>query len=84
LAFSPNGDNKNDTWKIQGRCIKSLKLKIYDRWGEKVFESHDQNEAWDGTFRGKALDTDVYVYFVTITMRDGEVKTVKGDITLIR
>ena len=84
LAFSPNGDGNNDVWKVYGRCIKSIELLIFNRWGEKVFESYDANEGWDGTFRGKALDTDVFVYMATITMRDGEVKKLKGDITLLR
>jgi gliding motility-associated-like protein len=84
LAFSPNGDNKNDTWKVQGRCIKSMDLRIFDRWGEKVFETTTPGEGWDGTFRGKALDSDVYVYTLTVTMQDGEEKNFKGDITLLR
>jgi len=84
LAFSPNGDNHNDTWKVQGRCVKTFELMIYDRWGEKIFESTDQNQLWDGYFNGKSLDTDVYVYILNITMRDGEVKNLKGDITLMK
>ncbi|NSW46348.1 MAG: gliding motility-associated C-terminal domain-containing protein, partial [Bacteroidales bacterium] len=84
LAFSPNGNGKNDTWKVQGRCIKSIELYIYDRWGEKVFESFNQNDAWDGTFNGKPLDTDVYVYMLTIKLRNGEEKVFKGNITLLR
>jgi len=84
LAFSPNGDGNNDVWKVYGHCIKSIELLIFNRWGEKVFESYDANEGWDGTFRGKALDTDVFVYMATITMRDGEVKKLKGDIILLR
>jgi gliding motility-associated-like protein len=84
LAFSPNGDNKNDTWKVQGRCIKSMDLRIFDRWGEKVFETTTPGEGWDGTFRGKALDSDVYVYMLTVNMQDGEEKSFKGDITLLR
>jgi gliding motility-associated-like protein len=84
LAFSPNGDGKNDVWKIRGRCIKSFELRIFDRWGEKVFETVNPNEGWDGTFNGKALGSDVYVFFVTITMRNGEVKNLKGDITILR
>jgi gliding motility-associated-like protein len=84
LAFSPNGDGKNDVWKVQGRCIKEFELMIFDRWGEKVFDTTDKTNAWDGTYRGKSLDTDVYVYILNITMRDGETKTLKGDITLLR
>ena len=57
---------------------------IYDRWGEKIFETSNQNDEWDGTYKGKALDTDVYVYILNITMRDGEVKNLKGDITLMK
>ena len=84
LAFSPNNDGKNDVWKIQGRCIKELEVKIFNRWGEKVFEAYSQDEVWDGTFRGKPLDTDVFVYIVTVTLHDGSIKKFKGDITLMR
>ena len=84
LAFRPNGDNKNDVWKVQGRCVKDFEVKVFDRWGEMVYESINQNEGWDGNFRGKAVDSDVYVYILNLTMRDGETKTLKGDITLLR
>ncbi len=84
LAFSPNGDSKNDVWKVQGRCVKDFEVKVFDRWGEMVYESINQNEGWDGNFRGKAVDSDVYVYILNLTMRDGETKTLKGDITLLR
>ncbi len=84
LAFSPNGDGKNDVWKVQGRCIKEIEVRIYNRWGEKVYESYNAQESWDGTYRGKPLDTDVYVYVINVTMQDGTTKIIKGDITLLR
>ncbi|MCX7863414.1 MAG: gliding motility-associated C-terminal domain-containing protein, partial [Bacteroidales bacterium] len=84
LSFTPNGDGKNDVWMVRGRCIKNIEVIVYNRWGEKVFEAYDLNKKWDGTYQGKALDTDVYVYVVKLKMITGEEKIFKGDITLLR
>ncbi|MCX7955293.1 MAG: gliding motility-associated C-terminal domain-containing protein, partial [Bacteroidales bacterium] len=83
-AFSPNGDGRHDRWGIRGRCIKEIELVIFDRWGEKIFETFDPSEEWDGTYKGKPLDTDVYVFFARVVLLTGEEKRFKGDITLIR
>ncbi|MCX7954825.1 MAG: gliding motility-associated C-terminal domain-containing protein, partial [Bacteroidales bacterium] len=83
-AFSPNGDGKHDTWKIYGRCIKEIEVKIFTRWGEKVFESYDVNEGWNGTFRGKPCNSDVFVYTLTVTLMTGEKKSYKGNITILK
>ena len=83
-AFSPNNDGNNDTWFVHGRCIKNIEVKVFNRWGEKVFESFDKSKSWDGTFRGKNLDTDVFVYIVNIRFIDNSKKEFHGNITLIR
>ncbi|MCX6294604.1 MAG: gliding motility-associated C-terminal domain-containing protein [Bacteroidetes bacterium] len=68
-AFSPNGDNVNDKFCLDGwaDCITKFEIVIFDRWGEKVFESKDPDFCWDGIFNGKALDPGVFVYFVKAT-----------------
>jgi gliding motility-associated-like protein len=83
-VFSPNGDNYNDIFYVRATSIKSLKLIIYDRWGEKLFETTDVNTGWDGTFRGKMLDDGVFVWYVEAEMNSGTIYKEKGNITLLK
>ncbi|MCB0401116.1 MAG: gliding motility-associated C-terminal domain-containing protein [Flavobacteriales bacterium] len=82
--FSPNGDGNNDIVFVRGAGVQTLKFFIYDRWGEKVFETTDMNIGWDGTFRGKKMNNAVFVYYLEATFLDGSEVTKKGDITLVR
>lgn len=83
-AFSPNGDGNNDEFKIYGEGIKSISLKIFNRWGEKIFESTNQFTGWDGTYKGVIQNPDVYVYQVKITYLDDKVSNKTGSITILR
>lgn len=83
-AFTPNADGRNDDFRVYGAPIDELQLLIYDRWGEKVFESDDPNQGWDGSFGGKQLPSDVYAYYVRIKCFNGEEYRSKGNVTLIR
>jgi gliding motility-associated-like protein len=83
-AFTPNGDNLNDTFKVVDREGSEVVggIAIYDRWGEKVYAS--QNKLfWDGTIDGKPAPTDVYVYIIEIICAGTPEKLV-GDVTLLR
>ncbi len=82
--FSPNGDGANDEVFVRGAGVASLQFFIYDRWGEKVFETTDMDTGWDGTFRGKKMNNAVFVYYLEATFLDGTEVTKKGDITLVR
>ena len=83
-AFSPNGDNENDVLYVRGPAIKEMVFRIYDRWGEMVFESFDRSTGWDGTFRGKPMDPDVYDYYLDVTCVDDIQNIIKGNITLMK
>ncbi len=83
-AFTPNQDNANDVVYVRGQNIKEMDFKIFDRWGELVFESTNQNVGWDGTFKGQPLDPDVYVYHLKVTCIDGQENLIKGNITLLK
>jgi gliding motility-associated-like protein len=83
-AFSPNGDNINDVLFVRGENLLEINLKIFDRWGELVFETQDQSVGWDGTFKGEKLDPDVYVYHLTVTCVGQTENLIKGNITLMR
>lgn len=83
-AFTPNSDNANDLLFVRGNNIDELLFRIYNRWGELVFETRDQTVGWDGTFKGKDCDPAVFDYYVEITCIDQETFFKKGNITLIR
>jgi gliding motility-associated-like protein len=83
-AFTPNGDGENDFFKVRSEIIIDLNMKIYNRWGEKVFESTQQEIGWDGTFRGKTLLPDVFGYVVEGTCYNQENFIKKGNLTLLK
>jgi gliding motility-associated-like protein len=82
--FSPNGDGQNDVLYVEGKGIKKMQFYIYNRWGEKVFESNDLNKGWDGTYKGESLQPAVFVYMIDATLESGQKLVKKGDITLIK
>ncbi len=83
-SFTPNGDGMNDVLFVRGRHITDLEFLIFDRWGEKVFETRDQNVGWDGTFRGEEVGPAVFVYHLTAWCLDGQRYFTKGNVTVIR
>ncbi|MEM1216332.1 MAG: gliding motility-associated C-terminal domain-containing protein, partial [Bacteroidota bacterium] len=83
-AFSPNGDQLNDRLEVQGNLIEEFYLAIYDRWGERVFESFDQADSWDGTFKGRELTPDVYGYHLEVRCIGGTLFQDRGNVTLLR
>jgi gliding motility-associated-like protein len=83
-GFSPNNDGENDLECVLGNCITSLQFSIYDRWGEKVFETSDPKFCWDGIYKGKLMDNAVFVYYLKATLSNGDEINKKGNISLVR
>ncbi|MCE7921563.1 MAG: PKD domain-containing protein [Haliscomenobacteraceae bacterium CHB4] len=84
-AFTPNSDGNNDFFIVRGLDIKEVYFVVWDRWGEKVYETSDpQAQGWDGTFKGKELTPDSYAWYLEVTCGNGEVYTDKGDVTLLK
>ena len=84
-AFTPNADGLNDIFKAKSYCAFSeFDFQIYNRWGERVFESHDSNTGWDGTYLGSKMLSGVYVYFINYSTASHVSKTAKGTVVLIR
>jgi len=83
-AFTPDGDGNNDILYVRSSVIQDLYFTIYDRWGEKVFETRDQNIGWDGTYKGRKLDPAVYDYYLEVTCLNLKKFFKKGNVTLIR
>ncbi|HMN91352.1 MAG TPA: gliding motility-associated C-terminal domain-containing protein [Saprospiraceae bacterium] len=83
-AFTPNNDGINDVFRVRGNNIDDLYVAIFNRWGQRVFESRTPGEGWDGTFRGVPLPPDVYGYYVELRCFDGRIFFRKGNVLLIR
>lgn len=88
--FSPNGDGVNDYFTIfGGKYVDRIEhLKVYDRWGELVYEQANvwpgQFYGWDGYFRGHLLNSGVYLYYADITYLDGLNELIHGTVTIVR
>ena len=83
-AFSPNGDQENDVLYVRSDIVEEVVFRIYNRWGELVFETTDMSKGWDGTFKGKPMDPDVYDYYLDGYCIDGQSFLIQGNVTLIR
>jgi gliding motility-associated-like protein len=83
-GFSPNGDGKNDILFVRGAAIQTMDVKIFNRWGQKVFETTDMNEGWDGNFNGQPQPIDAYAFILNVTFIDGTTYEKKGNVTLLR
>ena len=90
-AFTPNGDSFNDVLYIQGgaAATRVVVFRVFDRWGELVFENQDTNlnnkeTGWDGLFRGQEMSPAVFVWYAEIEFVDGSTVPYQGQATLIR
>ena len=69
---------------VRSDILSDVYFAIYDRWGEKLFETTDMNKGWDGTYKGRKCDPAVYVYYIDATCISKEKYIKKGNITLIK
>ena len=83
-AFTPNGDGTNDVLYVKGSGIRQMHFIIFNRWGQKIFESTSQDKGWDGTFNGTPQEIEVYAYVLSATFYNGNSTTKKGNINLLR
>ena len=84
-AFTPNGDGLNDEVQLEGVGITKLNfLRIFNRWGQLVFESTNFGANWDGTFNGKLSEPEVFDYYLEAVCSTGQLIRKQGNITLIR
>ena len=85
-GFTPNNDGNNDVLYVYGdnADVDEIYFAIYNRWGQKVFETRDITVGWDGTFKGELLTPDVYGWYLETKCYNGESFFDKGNVTLIR
>lgn len=84
-AFTPNGDGKNDQLGVISKCpLNSFNLKVFNRFGELVYDSKDVTGKWNGLYKGRRSDLGVYFYYIQyISAADMKEHFMKGDITLL-
>lgn len=86
--FSPNGvgPESNNTLKVfcRAECIKKIEFAVYDRWGEKVFQSSEVDNGWDGNFKGKPLPNGNFVYKLSVLTYEDKIINKSGSSTLVR
>lgn len=83
-GFTPGRFGSNGRIKVEGFGIAQMHWSIYNRWGQKVYETNNTKSAWDGTYNGKLQPLDVYTYTLDVTFSDGKKYRKTGDITLLR
>lgn len=83
-AFSPNGDGNNDILYVKGLGLAAVNLVVYNRYGEVVFETKDQEEGWDGTFKGRMENPGVFTWTLHYNFFTGDKGYQDGNVTLMR
>jgi len=84
-AFTPNGDGRNDVFRLITEGHQQIvSLRILNRWGQVVFETHGEGIGWDGTYKGLPQDMGVYMYYLKYKCTDGHTYEKQGDVTLVR
>jgi gliding motility-associated-like protein len=83
-VFTPNGDGKNDEFRVAYHSIAKFQMLLYSSWAGRVYSSDDPSQGWDGRVNGKLAPPGVYYYIVTATGTDGKAYKLKGSVTLLR
>lgn len=83
-AFSSNNDGLNDKFGVTGQGIAYFDMKIFNTWGELVYESKDAKDQWDGNFKGVKAPLTIYQYQISARSSDGDEVYKSGNITLIQ
>jgi len=83
-TFTPNGDGRNDIFYVYGNAIVKVKMRVYNQWGQFLYQSLNIQNGWDGTYKGQMQPNGVYVYYVDLELTDGTKTMRKGTITLLR
>jgi gliding motility-associated-like protein len=82
-AFTPNNDGKNDLVKVFGNYINTIDFRIFNQWGQLIFQTTDPAQGWDGKHKGKLQPVGVYAYVLKVVRQDGTIVNKKGSINLI-
>jgi gliding motility-associated-like protein len=85
LAFTPGGDGRNDQFRpIAQGIFKSYVFTVFNRYGQRLFQSNELNKGWDGTYGNQPQNRGAYIWQCTYQGKEGPVKTEKGSFLLLR
>tara|TARA_B110000008_G_scaffold264030_1_gene287929 strand:- start:1112 stop:3424 length:2313 start_codon:yes stop_codon:yes gene_type:complete len=83
-SFSPNADDENELFVIQGNNIIDFEISLFNRWGKQMFYSNDITNSWDGSFNGSIVPVGTYSYVLKAFGRDGQLVTKSGNVIVIK
>jgi len=86
-VFTPNGDDKNEIFNAVGDNLTSFTLKVFNRWGNLLFETNSIDNGWDGTYQGSQVSSGTYVYLIDYSYKKNQNtvnETIKGTIALLK
>jgi gliding motility-associated-like protein len=83
-SFSPNGDGKNEIFRAYGTGISAINMKVFNQWGELLYEGNEVSTGWDGKQKGKVQPIGVYFYVMKIKLTTGTESIRKGSVNLLR
>ena len=83
-TFTPDGDRSNNDFRISTVGIKEIEIKVYNRWGELIFEAFDPKFIWDGSYNGKIVNDGTYAYKINFLTNSGRNKKILGHINIIK
>ena len=85
-AFTPNGDGTNDRWLVTNGagCTNLVKVRVFNRYGQEVYNNENYQNNWDGMYGGKPIPDGTYYYIIDFRLINGKSVIVKGDVTILR
>lgn len=83
-TFTPNGDGKNDVFRVRGDMITTEEMRIFDQWGTLIYSTNSSSPQWDGTVNGTTVQNGTYLYRIRITDKSNNVKDLTGPVTVIK
>jgi gliding motility-associated-like protein len=84
-AFTPNNDGLNDIFRVKyPQFIKTFRMRIFNRWGQIIYETTDPLRGWDGRFQGALLPTANFIWIINLTDLNGNTSVSHGNVILIR
>lgn len=83
-SFTPNGDGKNDLFKVYGNVLANMEMKVFNQWGELLYAGKDISTGWDGTHKGRQQPIGVYFYVIRLILIDKSEVVRKGSVNLLK
>lgn len=83
-TFTPNGDGKNDIFRVRGDITRMEEMRIFDQWGTLIYSTNSANPQWDGTVNGATVQNGTYLYRIRITDKMNFTKELTGPVTVIK